>query len=77
MNKKIQYIVWISKDIPDSLIETIREYKKVNQEEKMGWNLLISSNSRKEIEGVTYIDKKQLYNKIVAATKRHSTRRRY
>lgn len=69
MTKKIQSIVWITKDIPDSLVNTIQEYNKINHEEKMGWNLMISSNSRKEIEGVTYIDKKQLYNKIVAATK--------
>lgn len=69
MNKKIQSIVWISKDIPDSLIETIKEYKKVNQEEKMGWNLLISSNSRKEIEGISYIDKEHLCNKIITTTK--------
>lgn len=69
MSKKIQSIVWITKDIPDSLLDTIAEYRRVNSAENMGWHLLISSNSRKDIEGISYIDKELLYNKIVTATK--------
>jgi len=71
MSRKITSIIWITKNIPDRLIETIEEYTRVNKENNMDWNLLISSNSRKEIPGVNYIDKDEIYKKIQVNTKQN------
>ena len=64
MSKKIQSIIWISKDIPESLIETIKKY----QDSKIKVDLLVSSNSTKKIEGVKHINKEELYQKIINKT---------
>jgi len=64
MSKKIQSIIWISKDIPESLIETIKKY----QDSKIKVDLLVSSNSTKKIEGVKKINKEELCKEIINKT---------
>ena len=69
MTKKITSLVWISKNIPDSLIEIIKEYKNAHKEQKLNLKFLISSNATTRVPGVVLIDKEKLLKKILKKSK--------